>query len=66
MVAMGNARLTHLDLSWNNIGPAGCASLATVVQKLPDLVVLNIADNNLGGWNGFSSIDTIDQDLSGE
>jgi Ran GTPase-activating protein (RanGAP) involved in mRNA processing and transport len=65
VVAMGNARLTHLDVSWNNIGPSGCASLTTVVQKLPGLVILNIADNNLGGWNGFSSEDTMHQDLSG-
>jgi hypothetical protein len=42
------ARLTSLDLSWNDIGDAGAASLAPSLARMARLTLLNLGSNEIG------------------
>ena len=42
-----NTTLTNLDLSENNLGPAGAESLATALKTNTTLRILNLRFNNL-------------------
>jgi len=48
LIQNGASKLAHLDLSSNGIGPAGAASLATLLEKSSSLLKLNLGCNALG------------------